>query len=105
MVQDQVKQEHDDEDGAEGNHDGGTGRRIDDDAEIAAESGDEGAHGPANGEARADAVSEEHGANAGDDEIAENEQDAGDGHGRGHDEAEGSVKEEIPEAHVEAERF
>src|SRR5262249_29466575 len=90
---------------AESDDDRSAGRRVDDDAEIAAESGDEGAHGPANGETRADAVSEEHGADAGDDEIAENEKDAGDGNRRSHDEAEGSVKEEIPEAHVETEGF
>jgi len=62
------------------------------DAEIHAQRGDQSAHGPADSEARTDAVGEEHGANAGDDEIAEDEQDAGDSHRRSDDKSERGVE-------------
>src|SRR5467141_4655000 len=72
------------------------------DAGIDAQRGDQGAHVPADGEARTDAVGKEHGANAGDDKIAENEQDAGNGHRRSDDKSERGVEKKIPEADVEA---
>src|SRR6266851_1577849 len=97
-----MHKEHQHEYAAEGNDDGGAGGRIQNHTEITAQGGDECSHGPADGEARADAVRKEHGADAGDDEIAENQQDAGDGDGRSHYKTERSVEEKIPEADVEA---
>ena len=54
-----MKEEHDDEDAAEGADDGGTGREVEPNGEIAAEGRDERAHGPTDRQARADAVGEQ----------------------------------------------
>src|SRR5216684_8251306 len=102
VVQDEMQQKHNDEDAAKRDDDGGAGRSVKLYAEINAQRGDQGAHGPADSEAGTDAVGKEHGADAGDDEIAEDEQDAGDGHRRSDDESKRGVEEKIPEAHVEA---
>jgi hypothetical protein len=65
VMQDHVEQEHKDENAAEGDDDGRTGRRIHLHAEIYPESGDECTHGPSNGKAWTDSISEKHGSNAG----------------------------------------
>src|SRR6266851_4295266 len=102
MVQHEMQQKHNDEDAAKRDDDGGAGRRVKLDAQIDAQRGDQRAHSPADGEAGTDAVGKEHGANAGDDEIAEDEQYASDGHRRSDNKSERGVEEKIPEAHVEA---
>src|SRR5712692_10388305 len=47
-VHDQMHKEHQHEDAAEGNHDGGAGGRVKLDAEVATERRNQGAHGPTN---------------------------------------------------------
>src|ERR1700704_2307641 len=96
-----MQEKHDDEDAAEGYDDGGAGGGVELDAQIHAQRGDESAHGPANGQARTDAVRKEHGANARHDQVAENQQNASDSHRRSNDKSERGIKKKIPEAHVE----
>src|SRR5260370_36787394 len=105
MVPDEVHKEHQHQDATESDHDGGASGRIENHTEITAERGDERAHGPADGEARANAVREKHGANAGNDQVTEDQQHTGDGHGRRHNKTKRSVEEEVPEADVEARLF
>src|SRR6266852_6663207 len=102
VVQDAMQQKHNDEDAAKRDDDGGAGGRIELYAEINAQRGNQGAHSPADSKARTDAVGKKHGADARDDEIAEDKQDAGDGHRRSDDKSERSVEKKIPKAHVEA---
>src|SRR6266851_7833709 len=102
MVQHEMQQKHNDEDAAKRDDDGGAGRRVKLDAQIDAQRGDQRAHSPADGEAGTDAVGKEHGADAGDDEIAEDEQYASDGHRRSDNKSERGVEEKVPEADVEA---
>src|SRR5216684_1281709 len=102
VVQDEMQQKHNDEDAAKRDDDGGAGGRIELYAEINAQRGNQGAHSPADSKARTDAVGKKHGADARDDEIAEDKQDAGDGHRRSDDKSERSVEKKIPKAHVEA---
>ena len=102
MVHDQVQEEHQHQDAAEGDHNGGTSGCVELHTEVTAERRNQRAHGPADCQTPADAVGKEHGANAGNDQVAEHQQHAGDGHRRGHHKAERSVEEEVPEAHVEA---
>ena len=49
VVDDDVDEEHQDEDAAESYDDGGAGRSVELNAQVAAERGDQRAHGPADG--------------------------------------------------------
>src|SRR5215469_12657886 len=102
MKKQQVDEEHQDQDPSEGADDGGAGWGVQANREIDPQGGDQGAHGPANGEPGADAVGKQHSADGGNDQVAEHQQHAGDRHGRGHDETEGSVKKEVPEPDVDS---
>src|SRR5438270_139673 len=102
MKKQQVDEEHQDQNPSEGADDGGAGWGVEADREVDPQGGDQGAHGPANGEPGADAVGKQHGADGGNDQVAEHQQHAGDRHGRGHDETEGSVKKEVPEPDVDS---
>jgi len=88
VMNDQMHEEHQDEDGAEGDDDGCAGWRVQLDAEPATQSRDHGAHGPADGETRADAIREEHCADAWNNQVAKNEEHTGDGDGRSYDKSE-----------------
>lgn len=103
VMNNQMEEEHQDKDDPKGNDDGGAGGSIELHTEIATESGNDGAHSPADCETRPDLIREEHGADARHDQITEDEENAGDRNRRGHDKAERSVEEEIPKAHVQAE--
>src|SRR5579864_1241211 len=102
MKKQQVDEEHQDQDPSEGTDDGGAGGGVEENREVDSQGGDQGAHGPADGQTRADAVGKQHGADGRNDQVAEHQQHAGDRHRRGHDETEGSVKEEVPEADVDS---
>src|SRR6267142_944671 len=60
MMNDKLHEEHEDENGAESDHNGCAGRRIHLDAEPAAQRGDDRAHGPANGEPQTDTIGKQH---------------------------------------------
>ena len=51
VVEEEVREKHDEGDGAEGDDDGGAGGRVEDYAEVAAQRGDERARGPGDGQA------------------------------------------------------
>src|SRR5216684_30547 len=102
VVQDGMQQKHNDEDAAKRDDDGGAGGRVELDAEIDAQRGNQGAHSPADSKARTDAVGKKHGTDARHNQVAEDEQDSGNGHRRSDDKSKRGVEEKIPEAHVEA---
>src|SRR5438093_1148789 len=105
VVHDQVQEEHQHEDATEGDDNGGSRGRIELHAEVAAKRRNQRAHGPANRETRADAVGKKHGPDAGNDQVTEDQQNAGDSHGRRHNKTKRSVEEEVPKAYVEARLF
>src|SRR5262249_9107564 len=100
VVHDEVHKEHQHKDSAESDDNGRAGGRIENDAREEPRRENRRASAQAEGEARADAVGKEHRAHAGNNQVAENQQYASDGYGRGDYKTERSVEEKVPEAHV-----
>src|ERR1017187_4902180 len=93
---------HSYQDQGESADDGRAGGQIDLQRKVDTQCRDQRAHGPAYGQSSADPIGKEHGAYRGHDQVAEHQQDAGDGdRGRDH-EAERGVEQEVPEANIDA---
>jgi hypothetical protein len=77
MKENQMDQEHEDQDSAEGANDGGASRGIQADREVDAQGRDQGSHGPSNCEPWTYLIREQHRSDRWNDQVAEHQQDAG----------------------------
>src|SRR5229473_348979 len=102
MMDNQVEEEHQNQHASERADDRGARGEVQPYGKIDAQRGYQRAHGPADRQARPDAVGEEHGSHRGHNQVAEHHQHPGDAHGPRHHEAERSVEEKIPEADGES---
>ena len=78
-MENEVNQEHEDKNTPKGDDDRSACGGIELNTQEAAQCRNQSPHGPTDSEPRADSVGKEHGPDAGNNEITEDQQDAGDG--------------------------